>query len=154
MKRIFMPLIIAAAAALAALSGCSSKSVYTGEYSYTQYGTNYGIRVQVAVDGGKISGVKLASSDLVSVSEPQGDWTEEDANKWKNGLDGLLKAYEGKTVDEVLSQQVAVSAEGAPLSTDAEGFREYDSSLIISGSTLGSGRLLLAVQNALREGSK
>lgn len=134
-----------------ALSACSSGEVYTGEYGYTQYGTNYGIRVQVAVDDGKIKALKVASSDYVSVSEPMGEWTEEDANNWKNGLSDLLKAYEGRTVDEVLAMQVAVSEDGAPLVKGDEGFVNYDNGLIISGSTLGSGRLLLAVQNALKQ---
>ena len=99
---------MAAAVCCLALTGCGKKDIYTGEYSYTQYGTNYGIRVQVAVDNGKISGVKVASSDFVAVSEPMGEWTQEDVDNWKNNLNALLKAYEGRTVEEVLAEEVAV----------------------------------------------
>ena len=151
MKKIFLPLLIAAVAGCAMLSACRSDEVYTGEYGYTQYGTNYVIRVQGAVDDGKLNAIKGASSDYVAVSEPMGEWTEEDVNNWKNGLNNLLKAYEGKTVDEVLAMRVAVSEDGAPLVKSDEGFVNYDGSLIISGATLGSGRLLLAVQNALKQ---
>lgn len=151
MKRFLICSVMAAAVCCLALTGCGKKDIYTGEYSYTQYGTNYGIRVQVAVDNGKISGVKVASSDFVAVSEPMGEWTQEDVDNWKNNLNALLKAYEGRTVEEVLAEEVAVSSDGAPLVKGDEGFKNYDSTLLISGSTLGSGRLLLAVQNALKQ---
>lgn len=130
--------------------GCSDKT-YNGEYSYTQYGTNYGVKVAVTVDDdNEIEKVRILGSDFVEVSEPGGNWTQENYDNWKNKLASLLKEYEGKKVSEVLAMKVAVGEDKAPLAKDDDGFTAYDSDLLISGATLGSGRLLLAVQDALK----
>lgn len=153
LKATVLTAVVALCCVVALLAvGCSSDKTYTGEYSYTQYGTNYGVKVEVKVsDDNVITGVRIVSSDYVSVSPAGGNWTAEDVNNWNSNVGTLLKAYNGKKVADVLAMQVATSAEGAPLAKDADGFKQYDSSLIISGATLGSGRVLLAVQNALKD---
>ena len=65
-----------------------------------------------------------------------------DKNLWLDGIDGLLAAYEGRGVDEILSASVTTDDNGQPTAVS-------DSTLMITGATQGSGRLLLAVQNAL-----
>ncbi|MDE6441292.1 MAG: FMN-binding protein [Clostridia bacterium] len=135
---------------VALFAGCSEKT-YNGEYSYTQYGTNYGVKVAVTVDeDNEIEKVRILGSDYVEVSEPSGNWTQENYDNWKNNVSSLLKEYEGKKVSEILAMKVATK-DKAPLSKDDDGFTAYDSDLLISGATLGSGRLLLAVQDALKD---
>ncbi|MCM1236819.1 MAG: hypothetical protein NC489_42630 [Ruminococcus flavefaciens] len=154
MKNFFKAAILSAAAlccSAALLAGCSGNTL-TGEYEYEQYGTNYGVKVQVAVgEGNVIEGVRIVSSGYTEVSPAGGEWTEDNVKNWNDNVSKLLKAYEGKTVDEILAIDVATAADGAPLGKSAEGFNSYDGSLIISGATVGSGRVLLAVQNALKD---
>lgn len=141
--------VIGCSACVAAFAGCSKDSSYTGEYQYTASGTNYGIKVSVTVDSDNvITSVKKVDSDYVDVTEalPDYGWTQENVDNWNNNLDALLKSYEGKTVEEVLALTVTVSESGAP-STDSEEL----GGLIITGATMGSGRLLLAVQDALKD---
>lgn len=134
---------------IAALSGCAQKQTLTGEMSYNRWGVNYGIRVNVEVQtdskGDRISKVTVADSDFVSASESDG-W---DKTKWDSNLNNLLLAYRGEYVADVLAKEVATDGE-EPLAADAEGFVNYGDDFISSGATVGSGRLLLAVQNALK----
>lgn len=134
---------------IAALSGCAQKQTLTGEMSYTRWGVNYGIRVNVVVQtdskGDRISKVTVADSDFVSASESD-DW---DKTKWDNNLNKLLLAYRGEYVADVLAKEVATDGE-EPLASDADGFVNYGDDFITSGATIGSGRLLIAVQNALK----
>ena len=154
MRKLFKTLMLSAlvcgCAVIGALAGCAK--MYEGKYEYTQYGTNYGVKVQVRVDENKvIKSVRIVGSDYVDVSPAGGDrWTQEKVDNWKNNIKPLLQAYEGRTVSEILAMQVAVSEAGAPLSANAEGVNAYDSALIISGATMGSGRVLLAVQDAVK----
>ena len=152
MKKSVRRLLIALALSLAcvfaaAFTGCAPNlqdGVYVGSYSYQSWGTNYGIKVYVTVEGGKIAAVEKAESDFVDVSSPRGDsWKEEDVANWNDNLGALLESYKGMTVKQVLKNKVHCDSSGAPDNSD------YDDGLIISGATLGSGRLLLAVQNAL-----
>ena len=114
-------------------------SVYEGEYGYTAWGTNYGIKVNVVVRDDVVVSVEVADSDYVEVTD---SWADKDI--WINGLEGLLNSYSGKTVAEILSATVVTDDTGVPGSVS-------DSSLMITGATQGSGRLLLAVQNALQK---
>ncbi len=134
----------------AVFSGCAPKKTVTGEMSYTQYGVNFGIKVNVEVQsdpkGDRIRKVTVVDSDLVSAS-PDG-W---DSSNWYDNLDTLLLAYRGEYVADVLAKEVLTSAEGAPLTTEDKGFVNYGDNFITSHATLGSGRLLIAVQNALKK---
>lgn len=132
--------------AIAALAGCSSTKKYTGEYGYVEYGTKYGVKVEVSVKDDKITGVKILDSDYVAATS-EDHW--DDKAIWDNGLANLLKSYEGKTVEEVCALKVEVKDNGAPLTSDDDVEVDYGN-LVITGATMGSGRLLLAVQNALK----
>lgn len=149
MKRFLKALALVAATACCvcalALAGCGGKS-YSGEYHYDNYGTEYGIKVSVKVDDGVIKSVKVVDSDYVEVSAVYDNlWTQENIDNWVNNLNSLLAKYEGKTVEEVLAINVPVGDTGAP-----ETPQTYDG-LVITGATQSSGRLLLAVQNALKD---
>ncbi len=146
-----MPKILAAGclSACAVLTGCVNTTTYSGETSYVEYGTTYGIKVNVDVQGDRISKVTVVDSDYVSAS-PTG-W---DSSAWDNNLSSLLAAYRGKTVAEILGKKVATyeASEGkAPYTSEDAGFIDFGSQFIITGATLGSARLMLAVQNALQK---
>ncbi len=122
-----------------ALSGLGYE-VYEGEYHYPNAwdstAPDYGIAVRVVLNGNVVEAVGIANSDYVEVTD---SWTNKDI--WNNGIADLLKAYKGKTVEELLAVTVTTN-DSIPSSVS-------DASLVITGATQGSGRLLLAVQNAL-----
>ena len=137
------------AAALSACGGGGTKTyngTYVGEYSYVSGDTTYGIKVSVEVEDNVIQSVTKLESDLVDVTPPIPNvWTEENVANWNDNLSGLLEKYAGKTVAEIKAIKVTVNDTGAPtLAAD-----KFDG-LVISGATQGSGRLLLAIQNALK----
>lgn len=118
-----------------------------GDYHYTNaYGSQYGMKVRVFVKDGKIFGVKKLASEYVEVSSanPNYGWTQAMVNNWNNKLVGLLKAYNGKTVAEIKAITVATDSIGQPSSVGDDDF-------VITGATQGSGRLMLAVQDALKK---
>lgn len=141
-KLIKLPAYAAAALCCALAFGACGKSngkTVNGDYHYdTDYGT-YGVKVQVIVDDGVIGSVSITDSDYIEVSD---GW--EGSKLWYDGADALLAEYSGKTVEEVLAIEVSCSESGQPVSGQDLG------GLIVSGSTQSSGRLLLAVQDALR----
>ena len=80
-------------------------------------------------------------------------WTNDSAAYWTNNENWLLQQYEGKSVSEVLDVKVFVN-NGEPYKVTDDNNQARNpqlsaSGLLISGATQGSGRLLLAVQNAL-----
>ena len=138
----------AVCAGCAALSGCAwTTQTAEGEYHYTNYGVEYGVKVSVEVQndekGERIRKVTIIDSDYTQLSDPNADygWTDEDRQVYIDGEQALLDTYRGKDVVEVLSMNVNTDAIGQPTSAD--------SSVTISGATQSSGRLLLAVQDAL-----
>ncbi|MDE5942765.1 MAG: FMN-binding protein [Clostridia bacterium] len=126
-----------------ALSKCPV--TYTGEYHYNSNGNEYGIKVSVVVTGGKITKVSILDSDYVEVTSalPQYGWEQSNVDNWNNNIDNLLAQYNGKSVSDILAINVEVED-----SVPADG--QTFGGLVISGATQGSGRLLLAVQNALK----
>ncbi len=133
------------------LGGCNSSDsseTYTGEYHYANAwgGNDYGIKVNVTVNGDKIEKVEIAASDYVEVTD---SWP--DKATWNDGIAALLARYEGKTVSSVLAEEVKCGEDGTPLTAATEGYVAYDSDYLITGATQGSGRLLLAVQDALKK---
>ncbi len=143
MKKLF--LIISLAFCLFAFAGCGGAKSYTGEYGYENYGVKYGVKVQVQVKGDKITGVEILQSDYTAAT-PEDIWDGKPT--WDEGLSALLKSFEGKTVEEIRAINVAVKDDGEPYTTD-DGVQVNYGGLVITGATMGSGRLLLAVQNAL-----
>ena len=138
----------AVCAGCAALSGCAwTTQTAEGEYHYTNYGVEYGVKVSVEVQndekGERIRKVTIIDSSYTQLSDANADygWTDEDRQVYIDGEQALLDTYRGKDVVEVLSMNVNTDAIGQPTSAD--------SSVTISGATQSSGRLLLAVQDAL-----
>lgn len=162
-------------AGIATATACSAgyNGVYEGEYSYNNaYGGTYGMRVEVTVENNIITKVRdITNTDLAkqgdkewTVCSPSGInpyWDDSSVKNWKDNKAWLLQQYEGKSVAEILDLKVYTAygysqvdgkwveddtKMGQPYGVDKNnGFSEY----LISNSTQGSGRLLLAVQNAL-----
>lgn len=86
-------------------------------------------------------------SSYVEASPDRNSWT---TATWTDNEDAVYAKYVGKTVKEVLAIEVKCDeTTGAPITSTAEVPVTYDG-LIHTGATLSSGRLLLAVQNALK----
>lgn len=179
MKKVFKGLaVLAASTALCAgigvAAGCSGgkNGTYVGSYNYVNdHKANYGIMVKVTVKNNVITKVvDITNTDLskqggwskdenkmvdsgiewttVSAAMPAYGWTDEAVKNWTDNECWLLQQYEGLTVKEVKNMDVNIKNNGEPYNKDKNGgFND----LLITGSTQGSGRVLLAVKNALGE---
>ncbi len=144
MKKALIGLAVGAVAALGVvgLAACGGNTTtLEGEYQYTAWNTNYGVKVEVTVnkDDNTIEKVEIVESDYVQCTE---SW--EDRNIYVNGEAELLAAYEGISVDDVLAMTVTLDKDGIPTAVS-------ESDLLITGATQSSGRLLKAVQDALAD---
>lgn len=117
-----------------------------GEYSYAMENVGtYGQKVDVNVKDGKITKVALVNSDWIEVSD---SWTDKET--WNNGKAAYLTSFEGKTVEEVKGFKVTkVTAENASQYNPAGTPTAVTGIDIVTGATQSSGRVLLAVQDAL-----
>ncbi len=143
--------------AVAFTAGCSIAE-YEGEYSYPNqwaptapyYGIKVNVKVQTDKKGDRIREVKIVDSDYVSVTE-----TWEDKQVWLDGVDELVTKYRGRYLADVLCETVETDANGQPETRDNQpGQAQTFGGLIVTGATQGSGRLLLAVQDALEKAAK
>lgn len=177
MKKTFKALsILGAATALTAgiavaASGCSNgyNGTYAGDYHYlSAQGTTYGIKVEVTVENNvitKVVDVTTADDNYVVVSPamPLYGWEASNVKNWSNHESWLLQQYVGWTVADVLDIKVFTDTayekvgDGYQRVPGTKG-EPYDvawnaelqaSGLVISGATVGSGRVLLAIQDAL-----
>lgn len=123
------------------LTGCGGgEKTFTGEYSYdTEYG-RYGAKVNVVVKGDVIDRVEIVESDLIRVT-PQ--W--EGSTVYHEGEQALLESFSGKTVSQVKGYTVTTAEDGVPTKVEAEGIA------VVTGASQSTGRLVLAVQNALEK---
>lgn len=151
MKKTFKALAVCAVAGtlcagVAAFAGCGGdkEETYFGQYHYTSYGHEYGIAVNVTVNGDKITKVEKVTSNYVEVSAPVNTWTEENVATWNNGLNGLLAKYNGKTVAAIKDATATIKGQA-----EATEDKISDTDLVITGATQGSARVLKAVQDAL-----
>ena len=164
MKRMTKLLAVLAVGAVATagvvgLAACGEKGISgsaKGEYSYESYGHTYGIKVEVTVENGKITKVERLEHDWVEATDTvMGDW--DGGANYNKEINNELKKFNGLSVDDVLDLEVAVTEAGAP-ETQKSGdeanpnFKPLvigDTNLVLTGSTQSSGRLVLAVQDAL-----
>ncbi|MDE7163391.1 MAG: hypothetical protein K2O44_04855 [Clostridia bacterium] len=137
-------------ASASALGGCLKTKTVSGEMHYNSWGTEYGIKVEVVVQndkkGDRIRKLTVVESDYVEASPAMNGW---DPKVWEDNLQTLLTAYRGAYVADILALDVATGSSGAPLTTGDAGFNNFGGEYIITDATLGSARLLLAVQDAL-----
>lgn len=79
-------------------------------------------------------------------------WTDADVKNWTGYENWLLQQYVGWSVADILDIDVFYSGTGEPYGTKGNYNAELaESKLFIANATQGSGRLMLAVQNALKK---
>lgn len=169
---------LAMVAGIATATACSGgyNGTYTGSYHYTNgHGATYGMVVEVTVENNIITKVKditnteatkgIQNNETWTVVSPAGNWGwgKDENENWVNNASWLLQQYEGKSAAEILDIKVFYdsgfvkegeawvrdpSLPGEPYKVD-KNVQLNESGLLISGATQGSGRLLLAVQDAL-----
>ena len=165
MKRMTKLLAVLAVGAVATagvvgLAACGEKGeTYEGDYHYSQtYGektTTYGIKVKVTVNDGKITKVERLEHDYVEATNLNGankNW--DDGANYNKEINNELKKFEGLSVDDVLAVEVVTDDAGVPVIASASNFKPYtvgDTNLLLTKSTQSSGRLILAVQDALEK---
>jgi len=150
-KILALTLAVASVGALSVgLAACGGTD-YDGEYKYANpyaEGSYYGVKVKVTVSGDEITKVVIVDSDYTQLSPANDDygWTEAKRKVYSDGEAALLKKYEGAKVSDIQKIKVTTSEGGEPDSNKTE-LGDY----IIEGATQSSGRLMLAVQNALKD---
>ena len=115
---------------------------YTGEYKYEHPwypGNYYGVQVNVTVKGNIITAVEVTSENTDSYTNLTSIWT--DKAIWEEGEAAFLASFAGMTVAEVNALVVDCDANGQPNTVTG---MEY-----VAGATQSSGRVILAIQNAL-----
>lgn len=131
----------AAVACMLCLAGCGGgKTSYTGDYHYeTEYGV-YGVKVEVEVMNGIVKDVDIISSGYQEVTDI---W--EGKENYLRNRESMLESFEGKSVAEILSYTVSTETDGTPAQISAGSLK------VVTGATQCSGRLILAVQDALKK---
>ncbi len=160
MKKLGKFLIVAGCAAMAcaALAGCGSDPVdYKGSYKYENSyhpGSYYGVNVTVTVEGDKITKV-VCDDDTDTMHNITPTW-QENADKGQLGHDktvaalpDYLKKFEGMKVADVKALNVSKNDKGQPNTDDAA--HTSQGALLLTGATQTSGRIILAVQDALKD---
>ena len=158
-KLIVIALVVVMALSIAAFAACGPSGEVEGEYKYVSPydatgASYYGVKVTVTVKNGVITEVKLAD-DTATLFNVSASWDKKAT--WLDGQAAFVESFVGLSVDEVKAIKVTCDAEtvgsgwsytavkGQP--TKVEG---APSSLkVVTGATQSSGRVILAVQDAL-----
>ena len=150
MKKILvLALAIVMALSVVALVACDNGQTVTGEVHYNSHSTEYGVKVDVTVKGGRITAVKLyedSESGYVrtSADNAQYGWTRYQATE--DAYPQYIKdAFIGKTVEAVNAYVVTVNATEQTVGANTPK---------IADSTQSAARIIAAVQNALSKLAK
>ena len=128
--------------AVCSLTACGEEVTYNGEYKYENAwvpGNYYGVQVEVTVKGDKVKSVVVTSENTDSYTNLSASWT--DKALWEEGEEAFLASFVGMTVDAVNALVVDCATTGQPNTVTG---MEY-----VTGATQSSGRVILAIQNAL-----
>ena len=145
-KLIVIALVVVMALSVVAFAACGGETV-EGEYSYKnawdKTGTqSYGAKVKVTVKGVVITKV-VVEADTETFFNLSSGW--EKKQTWIDGEQAMIDSFVGLSVDEVKAIKVDCAESGQPNTiTGAPSALK-----VVSGATQSSGRLILAVQNAL-----
>ena len=137
-----------------ALTACAQPQVVEGEYSYKNShdatgASSYGCKVKVTVVNGTITKVEVeADTDkFFNVSagwtdnyQPDGNPTE-GKKAWLAQRDSFAQSFVGMTVEEVNAIVVECDDKSQPKTITGVDY--------VTGATQSSGRVILAIQNAL-----
>ena len=151
-KLIVIALVVVMALSVAAFVACGPSGEVEGEYSYNHpyapdSGAKYGAKVTVTVKGGVITAVEVAA-DTENFFNLTSSW--ESKQTWVDGQKAFLDSFVGLSVDEVKAIKVDCAENGVPNTvTGAPAALK-----VVAGATQSSGRVILAVQNALSKLAK
>ena len=108
----------------------------SGEYVHSAYGSVYSVYVDIIVKDNLLFSV--------SVDEKSNNYTKEhpnwDSDLWLDEKDDFIDFLIGKNINEILSMNITIDEFGSPNGGVAD---------LITDATQSSGRLLLAIQNAI-----
>lgn len=122
---------------------------YCGQYDKAWYTGPKGVTPEYKADGVTLTDESIAAIEALDHANVYG-WDRSDVAKWNTYKAWLLQQYKGMAVSDVLEIEVYVNEKGEPYGVkDGYNASFSDSGLLISNATQGSGRLLLAIQNAL-----
>ena len=128
--------------AVCSLTACGEEVTYTGEYKYENAwapGNYYGVQVEVTVKGNKVKSVVVTSENTDSYTNLSASWA--DKALWEEGEEAFLASFAGMKVADVLALEVVCQPNGQPTTVSGMDY--------VTGATQSSGRVILAVQNAL-----
>ena len=163
--------VIMALSLVLVLAACGGETV-EGEYSYVSAyneAQKYGCKVKVTVKGGVITAISV-EKDSENFFNLSSGW--EDKAIWEKDGQAMIDSFVGRTVEEINAIKVATQAETKWVGTDendatkgyyasvkgqpeAKGITGAPAELkVVAGATQSSGRLILAVQDALSKLAK
>ena len=120
-------------------TGCSSNNynngTYAGEWEGESYGTVFTAKVSIEVKNDKIVSISLDENS--NITSPAEYWTNDSV--WFDNYEELLDSYKGLAVEDILQASADLSE---PSVTGLDK---------ISGATLSSARLLLAIKDGLNK---
>ena len=171
MKKILvLVLALVMALSVVALVACDAGETVEGEYKYAYNDTlTYGVKVKVTVKDGVITACEVTSTDPETYTNLSANWTTnyqpggpdtEGRKAWLDKHDEMVTSFVGQKVEDINKIKVACDTEtnaeahtvkGQP---KAGGITGAPSALVVTGATQSSGRLILAVQNALSQLTK
>lgn len=139
-KLAVLVLTIVLALSAVAFTACAESQTVIGECHYESWGTMYGAKVEVTVKGDFVFDVRLFDDSETD------DWFR--TTKGWDGFDAAEAAYAnwiedvfvGKRIEEVKAFVATATADGQSVG---------DSTPHISGATVSSARIIVAVQDAL-----
>ena len=159
--------VILVVSAVCVLAACGKEEVVEGEYSYFAYDyaaqalstTNkYGCKVTVTVKGGVITNVEI-DDDTETYYNLSASWG--DKAKWTEGCQAFLDSFKGLSVEEVnkigvetVKTLTGTTPAGQPDTGSSDAPKNPLSNVPanlkpVAGATQSTGRVILAVQNAL-----
>lgn len=150
-KLIVIALAVVMALSVVALTACSNEEVVEGEYSYENSwtpGQKYGCHVKVTISKGVIAKLEV-TEDTDTFYNVSSGW--ESKQTWLDGKDALISSFVGLKVDDINKITVAKNADSAngPVGQPTAITGAPAALKVVAGATQSSGRLILAVQDAL-----
>ncbi len=158
--------VIMVVAAVSVLAACGKEQTVEGEYTYKYSDTlSYGVKVKVTVKGDVIKKVEVTSTDTATYTNLSPNWTTdytvggentEGRQAWIDKHEDFIASFAGMSVSDINKIKVATDTETNPDAHTVQGQPKAggitvvpDGLQVVAKATQSSGRLILAVQNAL-----
>ena len=150
-KLIVIALAVVMAFAVVAFAACGVSGEADGEYSYNHpyapdSGAKYGAKVHLTVKNGVITALTV-EADTDTFFNLTSTWTEAGKKTWNDNKDAFVQSFIGLKISDVKAIKVACAENGVP---NENGITEFPATLkVVTGCTQSSGRIILAVQDAI-----